>query len=128
MIDHFIISSNFINNVCDYFTHDSVYSLSDYVPLFITCKIDCNDLIIIDEPTAHVPKPKWKFANKDHINHYHLELDRRLCLFKMSSELINCQHCASTNDYESQKTEFHDRLVLAMRESMDVIFRTRVVT
>ena len=23
--------------------------------------------LIIDEPTAHVPKPKWKLANKDHI-------------------------------------------------------------
>ena len=88
--------------------------------MFITCKIDCNDLIIIDEPTEHVSKPKWKFANKDHIDHYHLELNRILCLFKMSSELINCKHCTSTNDQESQITNFHDRLVLAMRESMAV--------
>ena len=94
--------------------------LSDHFPLFITCVIDGNDLIIIDEPTAHVPKPTWKFANKDHINHYHLELDRRLCLFKMYSELINCKHCTSTNDHESQITDFHDRLVITMRESIVV--------
>ena len=117
-IDHFIISSNILSNVCDYFTHDSVDNLSDHVPLFIAYNIDCSDLIIIDEPTAHVPKPKWKFENKDHINHYHVELDRRLCLFKMSSELINCKH--STNDHDSQITDFHDILVLSMRESMAV--------
>ena len=89
-----------------YFTHDSVGN-SDHVPLCITCKIDCNDLIVIDEPTAHVPKLKWKF----------LELDRRLWLFKIFSELINCKHCTSTNDHERQIADFHDTLVL-MRESM----------
>ena len=68
LIDHFNISSNFLSIVCDYFTHDSLDNLSDHVPLFITCKISCNDLIIIDEPTAHVPTSKWKFANNDHIN------------------------------------------------------------
>ena len=120
LINHFIISSNFLTNVCDYFTHDSVGNLSDHVALFITCKIDCNDRIIIDELTVHVLKPKWKFSNKDHINHYPLELDRRLFLFKMSSELINCKHCTSTNDHESQTTDFHNRLVLAMRESIAV--------
>ena len=121
LIDHFILSSNYLSNICDYFTHDSVDNLSDLVLLFITCKLDCNDLIIIDEPTVHVPKPKWKFTNKDHIHHYHVELERRLtCLFKMSSELINCKHCTSTNDHESQITDFHDRLVLAVRESRAV--------
>ena len=49
LIDHFIISSNFLTYVCDYFTHDSVDNLSDHVPLFITCKIDCNDMIIIEK-------------------------------------------------------------------------------
>ena len=101
-----------------YFTHDSVDN-SDHVPLCITCKIDCNDLIIIDEPTAHVPKLKWKFTNKDHINHFHLELDRRLWLLKILSELINCKHCTSTNDHERQIMDFHDTLVL-MRESMAI--------
>ena len=38
----------------------------------------------------------------------------------MSSELINCKHCTSTNGHESQITDFHARLVLAMRESMAV--------
>ena len=38
----------------------------------------------------------------------------------MSSELTNGKHCTSTNDNDSQITEFHDRLVLAMRESMVV--------
>ena len=60
IINQFIISSDLLTNVCDYFTHDSVDTLSDHVPLFITCKIHCNEVIIIDEPTADVPKPKCK--------------------------------------------------------------------
>ena len=58
-----------------------------------------------------------RFSDTSNVN---LIWDRRLCLFEISSELINCKHCTSTNDHKSQITVFHDRLVIAMSESMAV--------
>ena len=75
LIDHFIMSSNFISSVHDYFTSDSIDNLSDHIPLFITCKCVCINESDIDSAAERLPKPLWKFASKDHIDLYQLDFN-----------------------------------------------------
>ena len=63
-------------------------------------------------------RPVWKINGDEDLNRYHTELDKRLKIFKMSDDLINCTNCNYKQKHELEIIMFHDKIIVVCRDSI----------
>ena len=117
LIDHFIVTVGMAEDVSCYKQLESVYNLSDNLPIVVHLDYDLEYAVPMSP--FFIPKPKWDYATQTDIDNYHEQLDVRLLQETPPECLMSCDDLQCKNQ-SHEIYQRHDIITHACSEAARV--------
>lgn len=116
-IDHFIISENLFNRICDYYVKHEGDNMSDHFPVTLIVNTPAEYETRTQEPES-ITRCDWEKATPEQVRCYKDNLDNNLSEIDIPHDAIMCNDLFC-NNHQNDIQKFHDDIIAACIKAGD---------